>query len=94
MREPGRTLQPRVAKSASRALCEPTPPRPKLRLLDQVRHVVRLRHFSPRTEEAYVHWVKRFVLHHRKRHPAEMRAPEIREFLSSLAVERKVSAST
>ncbi len=66
----------------------------KPRLLDRMARELRVRHFSPRTEEAYVQWVRRFILHHRKRHPAEMRAPEIQAFLTSLAVDRRVSAST
>jgi integron integrase len=66
----------------------------KPKLLDQVRDAIRARHMSYRTEEAYVHWVKRYVLFHRKRHPAEMGAPEITQFLTALAVERHVSAST
>ena len=63
-------------------------------LLDRVRHHIRLKHYSIRTEEAYVHHVKRFILFHRKRHPAEMGAAEIRQYLSHLAVEGHVSAST
>ena len=48
----------------------PVPPKPKL--LDQVRQAIRTRHYSPRTEEAYVHWIKRFIFFHNKRHPAEI----------------------
>jgi integron integrase len=66
----------------------------KPKLLDQVKQVCRVRHLSTRTEEAYVHWVKRFVLFHKKRHPLEMAEPEVRQFLSHLAIERNVSAST
>lgn len=55
---------------------------------------VRIRHFSPRTEEAYWGWIVRFILFHKKRHPKEMGASEISRFLSSLATERQVSAST
>jgi integron integrase len=64
------------------------------RLLDQVREAARLRHFSIRTEQAYVGWVRRFVLFHGTRHPREMGAEEIRSFLSHLATERDVAAST
>ena len=64
------------------------------RLLDQVRQQIRLRHYSFRTEKAYVGWIRRFILFHGKRHPREMGAPEIEAFLSHLAVERHVSAST
>jgi integron integrase len=69
-------------------------PNPKLRLLDQVREVARLRHFSLRTEQAYADWIKRFIFFHNKRHPREMGAPEVTAFLSDLAVGRKVAAST
>jgi len=55
---------------------------------------VRARHCSLRTEEAYVGWVKRFVLFHGKRHPQNMGEPEINAFLSDLAVRQGVSAST
>jgi integron integrase len=64
------------------------------RLLDRLRQALRVRHYSPRTEEAYVHWVRRFILFHEKRHPASMGGPEIEAFLSHLAVDRQVSAST
>jgi integron integrase len=63
-------------------------------LLVQVRQTIRMRHYSPRTEKAYVHWVRRFVLFHQKRHPREMGQTEIRQFLSDLAVRQHVSAST
>jgi integron integrase len=59
-----------------------------------MRHAARLRHLSRRTEDAYVTWARRFILHHGKRHPQEMGALEIVEFLSELAVRRNVSAST
>jgi integron integrase len=64
------------------------------KLLDRLRAEIRLRHYSLRTEQSYVDWVRRFILFHRKRHPAEMGAAEIRDFLSHLAVDRGVSAST
>ncbi len=66
--------------------------RPKL--LDRVRAAIRSRHYSRRTEEAYVHWIKRFIFYHGMRHPAEMGEAEVRRFLSSLAVDFQVSAST
>lgn len=65
--------------------------RPKL--LEQVRTVARLRHLSYRTEEAYVHWIRRYYRFHNK-HPREMGVAHIREFLSNLAIERHVAAST
>ena len=64
------------------------------RLLDRVRLAIRARHYSLRTEEAYVAWVRRFVLFHGKRHPGEMGEPEINAFLTDLAVRAGVSAST
>ncbi|HEX5528047.1 MAG TPA: phage integrase N-terminal SAM-like domain-containing protein, partial [Methylomirabilota bacterium] len=64
------------------------------RLLDRVRAALRTRHCSPRTEKAYVAWIRRFILFHGKRHPAEMGAEEITRFLSALAIERNVAAST
>src|SRR3954454_11744215 len=71
---------------------DPTGPRPKL--LDRVREAIRLRHYSRRTEEAYVGWIRRYIFFHRVRHPAEMGAAEINQFLSDLAVNGHVSAST
>jgi len=66
----------------------------KPKLLDQVRTLMRLKHLSLRTEEAYVGWIKRFIIFHGKRHPQEMGAAEITGFLSSLAEEQRISAST
>ena len=71
---------------------EPTPRPP--RLLDRVREAVRLRHGSRSTEKSYVGWIRRFILFHAKRHPAEMGAPEVTAFLSSLAIDGRVAAST
>lgn len=68
-------------------------PRPP-RLLDRVRQTIRARHYSPRTEKAYVGWIRRFVRFHRMRHPREMGAPEITQFLSGLATRGRVAAST
>ena len=67
---------------------------PKPKLLDQVRQAIRSRHFSPHTEQAYVGWIKRFIFFHDKRHPIEMGESEIGRFLSSLATDSRVSAST
>jgi site-specific recombinase XerD len=67
---------------------------PRTKLLDHMRNVMRLKHMSLRTEEAYVSWVKRFILFHDKRHPGEMGADEIRAFLTHLAVQGNVAAST
>ena len=74
------------------AISFPTAQKPKL--LDQVRQAIRTRHYSPKTEDSYVHWNKRFIFFHNKRHPAEMSEKEIARFLSSLASELHVSAST
>ena len=68
------------------------PAQPKL--LDRVRQAIRTRHYSPRTEQAYVHWVRRYIFFHKVRHPADMGEPEINAFLSHLAVKERVSAST
>lgn len=62
--------------------------------MDQVRDRLRTLHYSLRTEEAYVNWIKRFIIHHGKQHPKHMGAAELEAFLTSLAVNRKVSAST
>ncbi|NUO07724.1 MAG: integron integrase [Candidatus Brocadia sp.] len=67
---------------------------PKPKLLDQVRDAIRVKHYSMRTEEAYVYWIKRFIFYHEKRHPLHMGEAEVSKFLSHLAVEEKVSAST
>ncbi len=73
---------------------EPPVKPPAPRLLDQVRAAIRVRHMSLSTETAYVDWVRRFILHHGKRHPKAMGAEEVESFLTHLAMERKVSAST
>ena len=64
------------------------------RLLDRMSEALRTRHYSPRTEQVYVLWVKRFIRFHKLRHPKEMGEPEVNEFLTHLAVGEKVSAST
>jgi len=70
-------------------------PAPKSRkLLDQIRDAIRLKHYSYSTEKTYVHWARRYILFHNKRHPAEMGAVEIETFLTHLAKEDNVSAST
>ncbi len=68
------------------------PQRP--RLLDRVRGALRARHYSRRTEESYVAWIRRYIFFHDKRHPIELGAPEVTRFLTSLAVEGRVAAST
>jgi integron integrase len=64
------------------------------RLLDRVRDKIRLKHYSIRTEQAYLHWIRRFIRFHGKRHPAELGPHEVEGFLTDLAVARRVSAST
>lgn len=64
------------------------------RLLDRVRQAIRTRHYSPKTEQAYVRWITRFLVFHGKRHPDELGEPEVSAFLTHLATARKVSAST
>ena len=66
----------------------------KPKLLDQVRAKFRIKHYSIRTEQPYVDWIKHYILFHGKQHPQEMGKPEVERFLSHLAVERNVAAST
>jgi len=63
-------------------------------LLESVRAAIRARHYSIRTEEAYVHWIRRFILFHGKRHPAAMAEREVRDFLTDLAITGNVAAAT
>ena len=72
----------------------PSPPPGQPRLLDRVREAIRARHYSLRTEEAYVGWIRRFILFHKKRHPLEMAEPEINAFVTHLAVQSSIGAST
>lgn len=72
------------------ATASPRPPK----LLDRMREAVRLRHYSLRTEQSYVQWVRRFILFHDKRHPVMMGSPEVEAFLSHLASDLGVSAAT
>ena len=81
------------ATSAMLEVRESRPPRPP-RLFDRVREAARVRHYSRRTERAYLAWIRRFIFFFGKRHPAEMGASEITKVLSSLAVEGNVAAST
>jgi hypothetical protein len=66
----------------------------KPKLLDQVRDVIRRKHYSFRTEQTYIGWIRRFILFHGKRHPGDMAEPEVTDFLTSLARDGKVAAST
>lgn len=62
--------------------------------LESIRHVLRTKHYSIQTEKAYLTWIKRFILFNKKRHPAEMGEQEVSNFLSYLAIDRKVTSST
>ncbi len=66
----------------------------KPKLLDQVRNIIRRKHYSIRTEQAYVDWIKRFIIYHNKCHPAEMAEEEVAQFLTHLARDLNVAAST
>src|SRR6267143_218992 len=72
----------------------PTAGRQPPKLRDRVRQEMRRRHFSPRTEEAYAGWIRRYILHHGKRHPSDMGEREVSEFLTNLATVRRVGPST
>ena len=85
---PGAAAQPDRAPSRA----APAGRRPKL--LVQLRRALRLRHYSGRTEQAYVQWVRRFVVFHRMRHPADLGEPDLSAFLTHLATVERVSAST
>ena len=66
----------------------------KPKLLDQVRQIIRVKHYSMRTEESYINWIKRFIFFHDKKHPIEMGEEEIGQFITYLAKNKRVSAST
>ena len=74
----------------------PSPPIPpqQPRLLERLSQVIRLRHYSYRTEQSYVFWIRRFVLFHDKRHPGQLAEPEVSRFLTHLAVQQNVAPST
>jgi hypothetical protein len=72
--------------TAMASLPIPEPPKPKL--LDQLREIIRLKHYSIRTEQSYVDWAKRYILFHGKKHPKDMGAKEISAFLTHLAVDK------
>ena len=79
----------------------PNPPQPphltnrqKKKLLDQYRDALRIKHYSPRTEDTYIQWVRNYILFHNKRHPKEMGIPEIGQYLTHLATKQQVAAST
>src|SRR5213593_2455208 len=80
------------ARLVVREASPPTSRQP--RLLDRVRQAIRARHYSRRTEKAYVAWTRRYILFQGKRHPSDMGAAEMTQYLSSLATQDHVSAST
>lgn len=73
---------------------QPSPQPPKKPLLERMRDALRARHYSIRTETSYLDWARRFILFHHKRHPETMGASEVTAFLTHLAVEKNVAAST
>ena len=83
---------PHFNNTSNQNMENPSSTKPKL--LEQLRGKIRVKHYSRRTEEAYVSWVKRFILFHKKKHPKDMGEKEISEFLSHLAVNGDVAAST
>lgn len=83
-----------MAQPAQSLRSVPAPPTQPAKLLDRVRAAIRARHYSLRTEEAYVGWIRRFILFHNKRHPAEMGESEVNQFLTHLALSENVAAST
>lgn len=68
--------------------------KPPKKLLEQVSNIIRIKHYSYKTEKSYVNWIKRYIIFHDKRHPKEMGGREIEEFLTHLAVKENVAAST
>ena len=70
------------------------PERPTPRLYDSVVEAMRVRHYSRRTEKAYVHWIRRFILFHASQHPRELAEGDVNRFLTHLAVNQHVAAST
>jgi len=86
-------MGPRILHPAGNPPDRSSSSRPR-RLLDQVSDALRVRHYSYRTEQSYVSWIRRFILFHDKRHPKEMAGPEIDAFLTHLATEGGVAAST
>ena len=77
-------------QTASHTTSMKNPPK----LLDQVRYALRTRHYSYRTEKCYIQWIKSYILFHDKRHPAELAENHINQYLTHLAVDKKVAAST
>jgi integron integrase len=87
-------MEPSKQNPAFRAGPELLVPNPKLRLREQLREVMRFKHYSLRTEEAYWNWIRQFILFHGKQHPREMGETHVHQFLSHLATSRNVAAAT
>ena len=86
--------RPPERSASDPAVRKPGEGKPEPKLLDRVRDAVRVRHYSIRTEKAYVAWAKRYILFHGKRRPKDMGAKEIEDYVTHLAVNRQVSSST
>jgi len=82
----------KLTRMSDRVVRTPVAGKPKL--LDQMRDIIRRKHYSIRTEQAYIDWIKRFIIYHGKRHPGEMAEEEVAEFLTHLARDLNVAAST
>ncbi len=76
------------------AFIEMSPPEKPKKLLDQVRDVLRVKHYAYRTEKTFIFWIRRYILFHDKRHPKEMGSKQIEELMTDLAVKGNVAAST
>ena len=91
----GTSVSPEPAPPARHApTVVPCPAGPRQKLLDRVRDAIRTRHYSRRTEQAYVDWIRRYIAFHRMTHPAQLGASDVSQFLTWLAVDRRASAST
>ncbi|MBI2233488.1 MAG: site-specific integrase [Micavibrio aeruginosavorus] len=88
------TPKPRSELTLSPSYIPTAPALPVPKLFDLVHQAIRVRHYSPRTEKAYAHWIRRYILFHDKRHPNVMGPLEVNQFLTHLAVQEHVSAST
>lgn len=88
------SLQDNPAPKPDTNSAEPAPDQPRRKLLDEVRGAIRVRHYSIRTEESYVGWIRRYILFHGKQHPRELGGADVTAFLSQLATQGQVAAST
>lgn len=83
-----------MEKAKPNAITDASPTLPKIKLLDQIKTVMRVNHYSKRTEEAYIKWIREFILFNKKNHPSNMGEKEISRYINYLATKRNVSAST